>query len=82
MKKLYVVKESNKSGKELFKGENYRVAIINHKSYNLIGDVNIDKPEEVIICSSKTGNALQYAVVYNTIRTVTNDTTGSFIILK
>lgn len=82
MKKLYVVKESNKSGKEIFKGRNYKVIVINHKIYNLIGDIVIDKPEEVIICSSKTGNCLQYAVVYNITHIVTNDTTGSFIILK
>lgn len=82
MEKLYVVKENNKNGKELFKGENYKLAIINNKHYNLIGDIDIDKPTEAVICNSKTGKYLQYGIIFNINRIVDDNVKGSFIILK
>lgn len=82
MEKLYVVKENNKNGKELFKGENYKLVIINNKYYNLIGDIDIDKPKEVVICNSKTGKYLHHGIIFNTSRIVDDNVKGNFIILK
>lgn len=82
MKKLYVIKESNKSGKEIFEGQNYKLATIDRKLYNLVGDIDIDKPEEVMIYSSKTERPLHYAIIRNTNRTVNSKTKGSFLVLK
>lgn len=82
MKKLYVVTLNNKKGKEIFEGETYRLANINGKSYNLIGDADIDKPEEVALYSSKTNKLIHYADVSDTVNKVNKDTKRSFIVIK
>lgn len=82
MKKLYVVKLNNKKGKEIFEGETYQLATVNGESYNLIGDADIDKPEEVALYSSKTGKLIHYADVSDTVNIVNKDTKRSFIVIK
>lgn len=80
MKKLYVTKLNNKRGKEIFEGETYRLATVDGKTYNLIGDV--DNCVEAVLHSSKTGRFMNYIDVSDTVNKVNKSTKRSFIIIK
>ena len=77
MKKIY---EYGKE--ELVEGENYRLITINGKVYNLIGDIDINENEDIIICSYKTQKELSYGRVYSTIHTVDKSIKGEFIVCQ
>ncbi len=83
MKKLYVLKLSNKEGKEIFKGKMARRIYVNDKVYNLMGCIDEkDIHEEVIICSALTQKELKYGVISSITEMIDDEIKHGFMVLK
>lgn len=87
--KVYIKKVSNKTGKELFKGEKTILIYIRKKggkkqAFNLIGNYTSFKPEEEIdLWSATTQNWISFGeIIEGTEDIVNEDTKHAFAIIK
>lgn len=82
MEKVYILKMSNKEGKEIFKNRKAVKVKYGERIVNMVGDICSKKLEEVMFCSSLTEKPLAYGAIVSNEFIVNDNTAKSFIIVK